>query len=242
MIAIIAVLIALLLPAVQAAREAARRIQCTNNLKQLGLALNNYHSRVGSFPPGNVYAHTSTSPTTYQGNPWGPLAMMLSDMEQGNAFNAINFVFGPAQAANIAYYTNSTVLYTSMSMFICPSDGLSPTTGNLGNGPLVCDCNYVGSTGTTIEASNTACTNGVTYQQTTGIFGFDSCTAHNLTVYSMASVTDGTSNTIAFSEHLVGGATSSFTDCAVCLGGGRQPPVWRLRMLGASAYRRSPLR
>ena len=144
--------------------------------------------------------------------------MMLSDMEQGSAFNAINFVFGPAQAANIAYYTNSTVLYTSMSMFICPSDGLSPTTGNLGNGPLVCDCNYVGSTGTTIEASNTACTNGVTYQQTTGIFGFDSCTAHNLTVYTMASVTDGTSNTIGFSEHLVGGRDVDLHRFAPCLG------------------------
>jgi prepilin-type N-terminal cleavage/methylation domain-containing protein/prepilin-type processing-associated H-X9-DG protein len=211
-IAIIAVLIALLLPAVQAAREAARRIQCTNNLKQIGLALNNYYTRINSFPPGSIYAKTTVTGTAYQGNPWGPLPMLLSDMEQGSAFNAINFAFAPAQANNIAYWTNSTTLYLHPAAFLCPSDGLSPTTGAMGDGPLVCDCNYVGCTGTTIEASYGACTNDVTYQQTTGIFGFDNCASHNVTVYNMASVTDGSSNTIAFSEHLVGGGTSTFTD------------------------------
>src|SRR6187200_2235991 len=84
-IAIIGVLIALLLPAVQAAREAARRAQCTNNLKQLGIALHNYESSNGSMPWGD-------GPDGW--NQWSSLALMLSYMEQTAAYNAINFGLG----------------------------------------------------------------------------------------------------------------------------------------------------
>src|SRR5262245_62229433 len=92
-IAIIAVLIALLLPAVQAAREAARRSQCVNNLKQIGLALHNYHSRNDSFPLG-CSSGVSVLPNTYANQTnWGPHALMLGDMEGGSLYNAINFNF-----------------------------------------------------------------------------------------------------------------------------------------------------
>src|SRR5260221_6531722 len=92
-IALIAVLIGLLLPAVQSAREAARRIQCVNNLKQIGLALNVYHGRNNVFPAeGNMDLSNGGA------NQWGPTSnhlswrcMILPDVEQNPLYNAINF-------------------------------------------------------------------------------------------------------------------------------------------------------
>ena len=81
-IAIIGVLIALLLPAVQAAREAARRAQCANNLKQIGLALHNYHDAHGVLPPGYVYQ------PGYATGGFGWASMILPYMEQTPLFNA----------------------------------------------------------------------------------------------------------------------------------------------------------
>jgi len=92
-IAIIAVLIALLLPAVQAAREAARRTQCKNNLKQIGLALHNYHDSFNTFPPGWVFDPRRTQ-EQYAGNMWGWNAYILPMMDQANMYNQINFSQG----------------------------------------------------------------------------------------------------------------------------------------------------
>ncbi len=85
-IAIIAVLIALLLPAVQSAREDARRIQCVNNLKQLGLGLMNYESSKGVLPPQRVFQYAATSPTTATllwHNSWGVTSRLIPFMQQG---------------------------------------------------------------------------------------------------------------------------------------------------------------
>ncbi|MGA8352466.1 MAG: DUF1559 domain-containing protein [Isosphaeraceae bacterium] len=88
-IAIIAVLISLLLPAVQSAREAARRIQCTNNLKQIGLAFFNYESSIGGMPPSMCAAGSGNTVTWING--WSALARIMPYSEQGNLFNAMNF-------------------------------------------------------------------------------------------------------------------------------------------------------
>src|SRR5262245_31254768 len=89
-IAIIGVLIALLLPAVQAAREAARRIQCTNNLKQLGLGLHNYESSHGAIPPSMIFVTLGNGATASLGEGWSVHGRILPFLEQGPMFNAIN--------------------------------------------------------------------------------------------------------------------------------------------------------
>src|ERR1700682_4741414 len=98
-IAIIAVLIALLLPAVQAAREAARRAQCVNNLKQIGLAVHNYHQVNDCFPLG-VSLNMYRMPNQFRAkNSWGHFGMMLPFLEQQAVYNAANFNLGVEEGA-----------------------------------------------------------------------------------------------------------------------------------------------
>ena len=117
-IAIIAVLIALLLPAVQAAREAARRAQCVNNLKQVGLALHNYLSAIGTMPPGRFNSHVAGN-----GNCWGAYSQMLPQLEQQALFNSFNFSLAPELEASLpSAAANATGAATFLNALLCPSD------------------------------------------------------------------------------------------------------------------------
>jgi prepilin-type N-terminal cleavage/methylation domain-containing protein len=181
-IAIIGVLIALLLPAVQAAREAARRSQCVNNLKQLGLARHNYHQGLGCFPLGSSLQPYDIGAGNESWSSWSAHSMLLPYMEQTPVFNAINFSYGPGrEGGSYGYLSNSTAYNSRISSLLCPSDGNAGAANNINS--------YHGSMGTSMYSTSTA--------DTTGIFAY-------LQKYPIADVTDGTSSTIAFSEGLVG--------------------------------------
>lgn len=129
-IAIIAILIALLLPAVQQAREAARRTQCRNNLKQLGLAMHNYHDVNLTFPIGHQWRpFGSTSPSANGGCGWGWSAYLLPYLDAGNLYNQFNFDMSLSDAFcyegagdnNYGPVNNKPLVATPMPWARCPS-------------------------------------------------------------------------------------------------------------------------
>jgi len=175
-IAIIGVLVALLLPAVQAARESARRMSCSNNLKQFVVAAHNYHDTYLAFPAGRNHRSFSTH------------ASLLPFYEQVNASNLINYNVSVNNAANAA------VRGTKIGFFNCPSDpqtaipqGWAGTSyrANQGSGVLW----GLPSTNPSNVNFGMPVPNGVFYENT---------------YLNMAAITDGTSQTAAFSEHQKG--------------------------------------
>jgi prepilin-type N-terminal cleavage/methylation domain-containing protein/prepilin-type processing-associated H-X9-DG protein len=196
-IAIIAVLIALLLPAVQAAREAARRAQCVNNLKQLGLAIHNYHSTHNSLPSDGMFlggAWGSCCPPSNGGPGWGWNAswtvMLLPNLEQNAMYNAWNFKGDPPSPANY------TVGGSTLASLVCPSENVKQRPD--GNWGVMSYHGNHGGPGTMANWSGTIVQNFTNYPQ--AWWGADA----NMAFFGFEGVTDGTSNTALFSEKLIG--------------------------------------
>jgi prepilin-type N-terminal cleavage/methylation domain-containing protein/prepilin-type processing-associated H-X9-DG protein len=137
-IAIIGVLVALLLPAVQAAREAARRSQCQNHLKQIALGLQNYHDVFSAFPPGEI---SFTSPPASAQNNWVWSALILPFVEQGPLHAQLNPGNGPVPPATGTNPKTPLVL-SKIPVYWCPSDVSKLINPRLGN---YAKTNYPGS-------------------------------------------------------------------------------------------------
>lgn len=180
-VAIIGLLIALLLPAVQTTREAARRIQCRNHLKQLGIALHNYHDTHQTFPPGRM-----RGPVDGQGRCFSAYAHLLPFLDAATVYHQINFQADPENSA-----LNGVALSHTVPFFLCPSDSFRILQSDTLNGTVVNSAvhNYLLNTGTTFPVSP-----GNPGRVTvTGIF-FENSRVR------LGDVTDGSSNTICISE------------------------------------------
>jgi prepilin-type N-terminal cleavage/methylation domain-containing protein/prepilin-type processing-associated H-X9-DG protein len=191
-IAIIAILIGLLLPAVQKVRAAAARMSCTNNLKQFGLALHGYHDVYQKFP-----GVRDTYPLAFSAQ-----AHLLAFLEQDNLRNLIDFT-GARGATSTYKGVNAAPAATPVKVFNCPSDkGEVPGGNGAVAGVTFGGTNYVSCVGT--GASSSGVLNG-DYVTGDGVFLLVPGTV------KMADITDGLSNTAAFSESVYGDGTASLS-------------------------------
>jgi prepilin-type N-terminal cleavage/methylation domain-containing protein len=191
-IAIIAILIGLLVPAVQKVREAAARLQCKNNLKQIGLALHNYHGRFKTFPPG--YQTQVAADNSDLGPGWGWAAILLDDLEQGNLRRRIRFDL------QISDPLNAQVRVAGVPIYVCPSEPLTGTFSVVdANGNPVCDvarASYVAMNGVLGVSGDAFDNNGAFLRNRT---------------LRIADIRDGLSNTLFIGERCTSMSSVTWT-------------------------------
>jgi prepilin-type N-terminal cleavage/methylation domain-containing protein/prepilin-type processing-associated H-X9-DG protein len=218
-IAIIGILIGLLLPAVQKIRDTAARAQCTNNLKQIGLALHNYHDSQGSFPPGYIDGNTNpnSTPDRDVGPGWGWASFLLPYLEQTPLYNQIDFRVG------VGLGSNAAISQLPLKVYLCPADGTQQTFTVWPTNIVVAHGNYVGCNGWE-ECFNGAGGNPQGGSGTDGLAGGYGGAGVGLFYRNsknrIANVTDGLSNTIFVGERCAAHSPSTWTGAVT---GGRCP-------------------
>ncbi len=207
-IAIIAILLGLLLPAVQKVREAASRLECKNNLKQIGLALHNYHGRHRRFPPGYISRIGSNGEELGPG--WGWSSFLLSDLEQNNLQSQIRF------SLDIRDASHTTARSQILKVFLCPSDH-HVGTFDPGVGIQIAHSNYAAVFGANEIEEGPGSGNGVFFRNSR---------------IRMLDITDGTSGTLLIGERSSNLAKATWTGAvtgvdeapALCLGSADHAP------------------
>jgi prepilin-type N-terminal cleavage/methylation domain-containing protein/prepilin-type processing-associated H-X9-DG protein len=222
-IAIIGILIGLLVPAVQKVREAAARLQCQNNLKQIGLALHSHHDTYKRLPPGYVDRNTdpTSTPDNDLGPGWGWASFLLPYIEQQNVYNQINFNVGVGVGSNTAVSQLPLVIHQ------CPSDPLQqafPVYDSSFSKPIatVAHGNYVGNNGWEECFNNAggAAQGGGNDGLPGGLGAAGNGPFFRNSRTNFASVTDGLSNTIFVGERSSDHSPSTWTGA---IPGGRCP-------------------
>ena len=212
-IAIIGMLIAILLPAVQSAREAARRLQCANNLKQIGLAIHNYHDRTGAFPANITGA-------TEDGGFYSWLALILPDMEQTQLYDSIHFdvsIMDTWNFSSSSEYQNLTISATNpnaqaaatvVSTYLCPSTNWQRNDA-IGSA-MAAPGSYAGNLGWPRGAKGLDGSSAplAHHNGLIGVINPKSPEEWQCASVSMSDVTDGLSNTTAIAERLIASATT----------------------------------
>ncbi len=240
-IAIIAILIGLLLPAVQKVREAAARTTCQNNLKQMSLALHNFESAYGYLPSG-LPKGTTANPT---GGSWiGELAFLLPYLEQENVYRQMNMdMLKDGWPINwwgsIAHGVDAptiTAARAKIKMFQCPSDdveSITPTTGvfiglTVSGSTLTGTYNAVGGNAYNAGRSNYVGCAGMFGKSDDPFWGSRPGIFYQGSKVKLTGITDGTSNTVAFGETLGGEERGTRTFALTWMGAGSLPTAWGL--------------